>query len=96
MSPRCLIPSNSPGEIPNIVDQVRNTYLETLNSLARTNHEPCATIQVARIASRRHYHAKCAHTHNGGEKKGMVFHHHQLEKVRRSPGIYRRSSNRNI
>lgn len=38
--------------------------------------------QVARVASRRHYHSKCTHTHNGGEKKGMVFHHHQLEKVR--------------
>lgn len=41
--------------------------------------------QAARIASRRHYHSKCTHTHNGGEKKGMVFHHHQLEKVRQ-PG----------
>ena len=41
-----------------------------------------ALFQAARVASRRHYHSKCTHTHNGGEKKGMVFHHHQLEKVR--------------
>lgn len=39
------------------------------------------TFGQARIASRRHYHSNCTHTHNGGEKKGMVFHHHQLEKV---------------
>ncbi|CAM9370992.1 unnamed protein product [Ectocarpus fasciculatus] len=41
----------------------------------------CTYRDAARIATRRHYHSNCTHTHNGGEKKGMVFHHHQLEKV---------------
>ncbi|CAM9945579.1 unnamed protein product, partial [Scytosiphon promiscuus] len=46
----------------------------------------------ARIASRRHYHSKCTHTHNGGEKKGMVFHHHQLEKVQKHQRSHKREA----
>ncbi|CAN0118464.1 unnamed protein product, partial [Phaeothamnion confervicola] len=32
---------------------------------------------------RKHYHANCAHTHRDGPKRNMIFHHHQLEKIRK-------------
>ncbi|CAM9618355.1 unnamed protein product, partial [Hapterophycus canaliculatus] len=35
------------------------------------------------ISSRRHYHATCDHRHKGGPKGGMIFHHHQLEKIQK-------------
>ncbi|CAM9540871.1 unnamed protein product [Chrysoparadoxa australica] len=35
------------------------------------------------ISSKKHYHALCMHTHNEGLKRGMTFHHHQLEKVKK-------------
>eukprot|EP00752_Nemacystus_decipiens_P001564 g1527.t2 len=34
-------------------------------------------------ARRRHYHALCSHVHQNGERKGMRFQHHQLEKVQK-------------
>ncbi|CAB1101916.1 MYB [Ectocarpus sp. CCAP 1310/34] len=34
-------------------------------------------------ARRRHYHALCNHVHQNGERKGMRFQHHQLEKVQK-------------
>ncbi|CAN0427306.1 unnamed protein product, partial [Phaeothamnion confervicola] len=36
-----------------------------------------------RISTRKHYHARCLHTHTEGQKKGMRIHHHQLEKVKK-------------
>ncbi|CAN0214341.1 unnamed protein product, partial [Laminaria digitata] len=35
------------------------------------------------VSSRRHYHATCDHRHKGGPKGGMLFHHHQLEKIQK-------------
>lgn len=35
------------------------------------------------VSSRRHYHATCEHRHKGGPKGGMIFHHHQLEKIQK-------------
>lgn len=35
------------------------------------------------VSSRRHYHATCDHRHKGGPKGGMIFHHHQLEKIQK-------------
>lgn len=35
------------------------------------------------VSSRRHYHATCNHRHKGGPKGGMIFHHHQLEKIQK-------------
>ncbi|CAM9175631.1 unnamed protein product [Discosporangium mesarthrocarpum] len=45
-----------------------------------------------RIATRRHYHANCNHTHNEGLKKGMAFHHHQLEKVQKHQRSHKRQA----
>ncbi|CAM9321317.1 unnamed protein product [Ectocarpus sp. 12 AP-2014] len=52
----------------------------------------CTYRDAARIASRRHYHSNCTHTHNGGEKKGMAFHHHQLEKVQKHQRSHKREA----
>ncbi|KAG5180027.1 hypothetical protein JKP88DRAFT_154799, partial [Tribonema minus] len=45
---------------------------------------------ATRLATRRHYHAKCDHRHGAGAKAGMRFHHHQLEKIRKHQRVHAR------
>lgn len=53
---------------------------------------PFCTIRDAttHFSVRRHYHARCSHVHLNGEKKGMPFHHYQLEKVRKHQRVHKR------
>ncbi|CAB1119571.1 MYB [Ectocarpus sp. CCAP 1310/34] len=69
----------------------QDTFFELDESLWRvvTRREICKAEQCVyrnpqtMVSHRKHYHATCSHVHQEGVKKGMRFHHHQLEKVKK-------------
>ncbi|CAM9238693.1 unnamed protein product [Chrysoparadoxa australica] len=50
--------------------------------------------KVTHKSNKRHYHSRCDHRHTAGAKKGMKFHHHQMEKLRKHQGVHLKSARR--